>query len=162
MPGIEVGSVGVSVNPQNIAASDAYKFRQQQGEEGLYRGAASRGSLLTGGTIKDALAFNSGLASQEYGNEWQRQFGLAGLNADISAGNAGRNLTGLTSLYSGGLSAAGGMAGLYGKSGQAGAAGTLGSADATADSEAVASAVDRALGEDPEAGGEVVQGPTGR
>ncbi len=130
MAGIEVGGAGVGVNPQNISGSEAYKFRQGQGEESINRMAGAKGTLLTGGTIKDALAFNSGLASQEYGNEWQRQFGLAGLNADIQGGNANRTLGGLTSLYSGGLSAAGGQAGLYNQSGNAAAQGTYGQANA--------------------------------
>lgn len=130
MPGIEVGGAGVGVNPQNIADSPAYKFRFGQGQQAIERRAGANGTLLTGGTLKDLTEFGQGLASTEYGNEWQRQFGLAGLNADISAGNAGRNLSGLLGLTGYGMNAANGMANAYQGYGQAGANGTYGQASA--------------------------------
>lgn len=130
MPGIEVGGAGVNVNPQNIAQSDAYKFRMGQGMDAIQRRAGAGGTLLTGGTLKDLTEFGQGLASTEYGNEWQRQFGLAGLNADISGGNASRNLQGLLGLTGYGMNAAQGMAGAYGNQGQAAAGGTYGQASA--------------------------------
>jgi len=130
MPGIEVGGAGVGVNPQNIADSPAYKFRFGQGQQAIERRAGANGTLLTGGTLKDLTEFGQGLASTEYGNEWQRQFGLAGLNADISAGNAGRNLSGLLGLTGYGMDAANGMGKAYAGYGTAGAQGTYGQASA--------------------------------
>jgi hypothetical protein len=130
MPGIEVGAAGVGINPQTIAQSPAYKFRLDQGLEAINRSAQSRGTLLTGGTLKDLTGYAQGLASTEYDNEWQRQFGLAGLNANIGMGNANRTLSGLLGLSGYGLNAAGGMAGAYGNYGQAQAGGTYGGASA--------------------------------
>ena len=49
-----------------------YAFRQQQGEQGLQRLAAARGGLGSGGAMKDAMTFNQGLASQEFGNAFNR------------------------------------------------------------------------------------------
>jgi hypothetical protein len=131
MADINVGGASVGVNPQNIADSPAYKFRLDQGTQAVQRSAAGKGSLLTGGTLKDLMGYGQGLASTEYGNEWQRGFQLADLNANISSGNAGRNLSGLLGLYGGGIPSASGMAGAYGNYGAAGAAGAYGDASAT-------------------------------
>jgi hypothetical protein len=50
-----------------------YRFRQQQGESALERSAAARGTLNTGGTLQDVLGFGQQLASQEYGNLYNRR-----------------------------------------------------------------------------------------
>ncbi len=71
------------VTPQTISTSPAYQFRLNEGLDALQRSAASRGTLLTGGTLKDLTAFAQGLASTEYDNEWQRQLGLYDRTRDI-------------------------------------------------------------------------------
>jgi hypothetical protein len=59
-------------------ADPGYQFRQQQGEQALARRAAASGGRLGGGALKSLMEFNSGLASQEYGNYAQRAIGMAG------------------------------------------------------------------------------------
>lgn len=54
-------------------ADPGYKFRQEQGEAGLNREAAANGSKYSGAALKAIARFNSGLASQEYGNWDTRQ-----------------------------------------------------------------------------------------
>jgi hypothetical protein len=56
-------------------ADPGYAFRQAEGQKALERGAASRGKLLSGEQFKSLSDFNSGLASQEYGNWWNRYTG---------------------------------------------------------------------------------------
>jgi hypothetical protein len=56
-------------------ADPGYAFRQAEGQKALERGAASRGKLLSGEQYKALSDFNSGLASQEYGNWWNRYTG---------------------------------------------------------------------------------------
>jgi hypothetical protein len=56
-------------------ADPGYAFRQAEGQKALERGAASRGKLLSGEQYKALTDFNSGLASQEYGNWWNRYTG---------------------------------------------------------------------------------------
>jgi len=56
-------------------ADPGYAFRQAEGQKALERGAASRGKLLSGEQYKALSDFNSGLASQEYGNWWNRYAG---------------------------------------------------------------------------------------
>lgn len=69
--------------------SPDYQFAQQQGQEGLLRAAASRGSLNAGGTDADLLRFNQGLASQQYGNYLGSLQYLAGLGQSAAQGLGG-------------------------------------------------------------------------
>jgi len=48
------------------------QFRQQQGEQGITRAATASGARYSGATLKALARFNSGLASQEYGNAYNR------------------------------------------------------------------------------------------
>ena len=62
---------------RNFGASDfqadpGYAFRLSEGMKALDRTAASRGGLLSGATLKGAQRFGSDLASQEYGNAYNR------------------------------------------------------------------------------------------
>lgn len=50
----------------------SYDFRKQQGMDGLQSSAAASGGLLSGAALKALTGYNSNLASQEYGNAWQR------------------------------------------------------------------------------------------
>ena len=102
-----------------------YPFEENYNQS-LQRSAASEGTLLTGGTLRDLATFGQGLASTEYGNEWDRGYRMAALNAGISEGNAGRTLSGLSTLGGWGMGAAGGMGGAYGDVGYGQGYGTVG------------------------------------
>lgn len=79
-------------DPNSIQDSAAYQWRMGQGMQGLDRSAAARGSLFGGGHQTDVLNYAQGLASQEYGNQWNRLAGLAsmGQNAAVGAGSMGQ------------------------------------------------------------------------
>ena len=68
--------------PFNFQEDPGYAFRQQQGERGINRAAAARGQFFSGRVGQELSDFNSGLASQEYGNAYNRY--LAG-NTDTRA-----------------------------------------------------------------------------
>ena len=62
---------------KNFGAADfqtdpGYAFRLSEGMKALDRTAASRGGLLSGATLKGAQRYGSDLASQEYGNAYNR------------------------------------------------------------------------------------------
>jgi hypothetical protein len=59
-------------------ADPGYQFRLQQGNEALNNSMAARGGLLSGNALKAAMDYNSGQASQEYGNYWNRLSQTAG------------------------------------------------------------------------------------
>jgi len=44
-----------------------YQWQQQQGQQAVDRSDAAKGLLLSGGQLKDTMAYNQGLASQSYG-----------------------------------------------------------------------------------------------
>lgn len=67
---------GVDVNQDPGA-----RFRQQQGEQAITRLQASQGGRAGGRALQELTKFNSDLASQEYGNAFQRQM-QAGQAAD--------------------------------------------------------------------------------
>lgn len=68
--------------------SPDYQFNLSQGIGAIDRGAASRGSLFSGGTDADRMRFGAGLASQEYGNYFSRLQQNAGMGQQ-AAGAAG-------------------------------------------------------------------------
>ena len=49
-----------------------YQFRLQEGLKQLQRNAAARGGMLSGATLAGTQKYAQGLASQEYGNAYQR------------------------------------------------------------------------------------------
>lgn len=97
----------------------SYQFAQSQGELGIERGANARGLNLSGGTLKDLATFNSGLASQQYGNYFNRLMGLSQLGQASAAGSAAN-----------GTAAAGQVGNSMQAVGQAQASGIVGGANA--------------------------------
>jgi hypothetical protein len=108
-----------------------FQFTQDEAFKGLDRGAAARGRMFSGGADADRMRLVAGLASQEYGNWWNRQLGLSnggqstasnigqmgmGMANNIgnmymqNATNQGNAAAARTSAYG---NAAGGLAGMY-------------------------------------------------
>ena len=102
-----------------LEKTPGYQFRLQQGLKGVEDSAAARGTLLTGGTVKDLNDYAQGSASQEFDNEYRRLFGIAGL---------GQGAAGTLGGY--GSSYANNATGLITGAGNAQAAGTVGGANA--------------------------------
>jgi hypothetical protein len=55
-----------------FAQDPGYQFRLDQGNQALTRAAAASGTMGSGKFLKDAMAYNQGQASQEYGNAYNR------------------------------------------------------------------------------------------
>jgi hypothetical protein len=69
-----------------------YQFRQEQGLKGLLGNAATAGMLGSGDTLRAATQFNQDMASQEYGNAFNRRLqeggfrqGLAGMGLQAAS-----------------------------------------------------------------------------
>lgn len=73
--------------------SPDYQHRYDQGLQGLSRLAAARGNYRGGGTDKDIIDYNQGMASQGYGDFYNRQAALAGAGqtAGQTLGQLGQN-----------------------------------------------------------------------
>lgn len=74
---------------RSFKQSPDYEFAFSQGLQGLDRSAAARGSLYSGGADADRMAFGQGLASQQYGNYYNRLASLAGVGQQ-TAGQIGQ------------------------------------------------------------------------
>ena len=122
-----VGGLGGGMSPTDVMAQDpGYQFRLGEGLNAIQRGAAARGTLLTGGLQKGLQRYAQDYASGEYGNIFGRNLDLARL------GQFGA--TGTAQGYSNSGQAAGiygqGMAGALQNQGNAQAAGTVGAGNA--------------------------------
>jgi hypothetical protein len=76
--------------PEFLASNPAYQFRQQEEQKALERSAASRGGLLSGQFAKALQERSQGVASQEFGNAFNRLSGVVGMGQQ-----AGQQLSGL-------------------------------------------------------------------
>ena len=61
-------------DPNAMNENPGFRFRLNEGLKALQRSAASRGTLLTGGTLKALEGFGQDMASQEYGNIYDRAY----------------------------------------------------------------------------------------
>jgi hypothetical protein len=102
-------------------ADPGYQFRQDEGQKALERSAAARGGLLSGRAAKDTMRFSQGLASQEYGNAFNR-----------FQTNRANKLNPLQSIAGVGQSAAGTIGNFTSNAGDATAAGQMGRANTLA------------------------------
>lgn len=87
------GGTGGATPSSGFTADPGYQFRLAEGNKAIERSAAARGLLGSGATLKAANNYAQDVASQEYGNYWNRLAGLAGVgqaatNTGIAAGQA--------------------------------------------------------------------------
>jgi hypothetical protein len=66
--------------------SPDYAFALQQGTQAMQRSAAAGGTLISGGQLKAGQEFGQGLASQQYGNYYNRLLSLSQLGQSAAAG----------------------------------------------------------------------------
>lgn len=70
-----------------------YGFRLQEGIKALDRSAAARGGLLGGNQLRGLTEYGQGLASQEYGNAYNRFIGEQATRRNALAGLVGQGQT---------------------------------------------------------------------
>lgn len=123
----------------NYEADPGYAFRLSEGLKALERSAAARGGLLSGGTGKALQRYGQDLASQEYGNAFERfqreraaRMGLGQMEYGQFAGERSARLMPLMQTAQAGQGLASNIAGQMANLGQAqaGAAGQIGAAGA--------------------------------
>jgi hypothetical protein len=76
----------------NFQSSPGYQFQLEQGLRGVDAGAAAKGLLRSGATLKAEQTFGTGLADQEFGNYYNRLMGLSTLG-ETAAGQTGTAAT---------------------------------------------------------------------
>lgn len=113
------GSTGGQQDYSKFYNSPDFKFAQEQGSLGLDRYQNAKGMALSGGALKDVAQFNQGLATQQFGNYFNRLLSLSQLGQGAAGAAAGS-----AQNFSGQISNS-----IQGQ-GQAQAAGAVGSANA--------------------------------
>lgn len=68
----DYGSLMRDFSMADFEADPGYEFRKSEGMKGLENSAAARGGLLSGAALKAIQRYGQDLASQEYGNAYQR------------------------------------------------------------------------------------------
>lgn len=63
-------------------ADPGYDFRAKEGMRAFTNAKSAQGLLRTGGTLKGLIDYGQGLASQEFGNVWNRAFATHQANLD--------------------------------------------------------------------------------
>lgn len=74
-------------DPNSISADPSFQFQLKRGLEAVQNSAAGKGTLLTGGTLKDLTEFGQGLASTFDDKYWNRAFQQYGMDRDTFWGN---------------------------------------------------------------------------
>jgi hypothetical protein len=85
-------------DPSQIANDPSFQFQLQQGLRGVQTGAAARGTLLTGGTIKALDQYGQGLASTYNDKYYNRDLGEYNLAKQNFYDNQDRPFTKLSQL----------------------------------------------------------------
>lgn len=126
---------------EDFQVDPGYQFRLDQGNKALQNMAAATGNLNSGRALKDAMNFSSGLASQEYGNAYNRYNNdyITGYNTfNTNQNNIYNKLAALAGMGQSSASSLAGVSQNYGaqvgnnlaQGANANAAGTVGQANA--------------------------------
>lgn len=79
-------------SPTDLVQQDpGYQFRLDQGTKALERSAAASGGLFSGKTGKALTEYSQGVASQEYGNAYNRLASLAGIGQSATSQQVNAN-----------------------------------------------------------------------
>jgi len=87
-----IGQDGSTGHPQDFSAftnSPDYKFALDQGQLGLDRYENAKGLTLSGGALKDVSQFNQGLATQQFGNYYNRLLSLSQMGQGAASSAVG-------------------------------------------------------------------------
>ena len=78
-------------NFDSFFTDPSYQFTRDQGIGAIDASASARGNLFGGGTSTDLARFGAGLASQEYGNYYNRIANAANMGMNAAGALAGNN-----------------------------------------------------------------------
>ena len=121
-------------SPEEFAKGQdpGYQFRLQQGQEATNRMANMGGGMISGNALRGAQDYTQGLASQEYGNAFNRFQTQRSNIYNTLASIAGLGQTSLGQTTTAGTTAAGNIGANIANAGAAQAGGIVGSANALA------------------------------
>lgn len=79
-------------------ASPDYNFVRTEGTRDLGNSFAARGGAFSGNALRALSQYNQGLASQQFGNWWNRQQGLVNTGASGTSGTAAAGAANTTNI----------------------------------------------------------------
>jgi hypothetical protein len=127
---LEAASEYTPFGMQQFQTDPGYGFRMSEGMKALERGAAARGGLLSGNTLRATQRFGQDLASQEYTNAFNRYQTERNARLNPLQSLAGVGQTATNQLGQAGQSYASGAGEAMGAAAQARASGYMGAANA--------------------------------
>jgi len=116
----------------DFEADPGYGFRMSEGMKAIERSAAARGGLLSGSTLKGVQRFGQDLASNEYGNAYNRFYQMRNAQLNPLQSLLGVGQTGTNVLTNAAGDVGRGAAGAYTAAGNAQATGYTGAGQARA------------------------------
>jgi hypothetical protein len=117
--GIQAGGELVrGFTPSDFTTDPGYAFRLSEGQKGLDRQAAARGGLISGAALKAAGRYGQEMASQEFGNAYNRFRDTQSLRRNALAGVAGYGPTAASSMNTAGQNYATGAGGVISGQGE--------------------------------------------
>jgi hypothetical protein len=106
-PGYDAAMAGFHTSP-------GYQFQLDQGLRAIDAGAASKGILNSGATLKAEQTFGTGLADKEFTDYYNRLFDLSKLGESAAAGSASATADASKGMAQTDLSQGSAMASIYG------------------------------------------------
>lgn len=80
-------------DPSSVMSSPAAQLRLKEAQRAIENSAAARGNVFSGGTLSALQDRSQQIASDEFGNEFNRQLAAFGMNKDVSNENFNRGIT---------------------------------------------------------------------
>jgi signal recognition particle GTPase len=124
------GSLLKDFTMEDFKVDPGYQFRENEGTQAVQRAAAAAGRRMAPQTMKELLRFNSDLASQEFGNAFNRDTANKQRKYNFLSGVSGTGQTAATQLGQFGAQQAQYAGNNAMSAGNAMAAGTMGQANA--------------------------------
>lgn len=114
----------------SLATEPGYQFGVSQGEQGINRAAAGRGSYDSGATLKALTRFNQDYAGTKYNEGFSRDLANKNSTYNFLSGQSGQGVNAASQTAGLGANAANAGGGYITNAGDAGAAGSVGAANA--------------------------------
>lgn len=126
----DFGSLAKPFSMSDFQLDPGIQFQTQQGNLALTNSAAAKNGVLSGGALKDFIAYNQGMAGTGYQSAYDRYMANKQFTLGSLMGQAQLGQTAASNGSTGGSSYASGISGTITGAGNAGAAGTMGAANA--------------------------------
>jgi hypothetical protein len=112
------GQPGYDAAMEGFHTSPGYQFQLDQGLRAIDAGAASKGILNSGATLKAEQTFGTGLADKEFSDYYNRLFDLSKLGESAAAGSASATADAAKGIAQTDLSQGSALSSIYGNAAQ--------------------------------------------